>query len=44
MSKKYIPIEKVLEKNEQVNRLESQGFIINPNNLCLHDLNNRSYM
>jgi len=33
MSKKYIPIEKVLEKNEKVNRLESQGFIINHNNL-----------
>ncbi|MCK4239809.1 MAG: hypothetical protein KAX33_11835, partial [Candidatus Lokiarchaeota archaeon] len=33
MSKNYIPIEKVLEKNEHINRLESQGFIINPNNL-----------
>ncbi len=33
MSKNYIPIEKVLEKNEHIYKLESQGFIINSNNL-----------
>ena len=33
MNKKLIPIEEVLEKNEQINRLESKGFIIDFNNL-----------
>jgi len=33
MSKENIPIGKVLEKNEYIDKLESQGFIINVNNL-----------